>query len=248
MRKVAFYVQKGGTGKTTLSGNTAHVLARDRRTVLIDCDPQGNLSSWFLKTTPAHELADVLTGKVTAAEALVEISPRLSIIPTFGIDGVLKQYAEGPLNDEPFIFEDLCKALEGLGFQVAIFDLSPGMSRLERSVLLAMDETISPVEPEGFSIDGLSILTNELRKINKNYRRNVAHRRIVCNNLNRSFARHLTFLSTLQGMDYQLFTVPQDAKIAEAQVHNLSVFDYFPESRAGAEIERLAAAVAGGAA
>ena len=46
-------------------------------------------------------------------------------------------------------------------------------------------------------------------------------------------------------MDYELYTVPQDAKLAEAQVHNKSVFDYAPDARSRAEIERLADALAG---
>ena len=245
MKRVAFYVQKGGTGKTTLSGNVSHVLARSLRTVLVDCDPQGNASSWFLTAAPRWELADVLQGRVKVQDALVPLGERLAILPTFGLNGTLKQYAEGPLNDEPYIFEELGQQLEQLSYEVAIFDLSPGMSRLERCVLLAAEEVVSPVEPEGFSIDGLTILTSELGKISKNFHRNVLHRRIVCNNLNKSFSRHLQFLEALQAMDYELYTVPQDAKLAEAQVHNKSVFDYAPDARSRAEIERLADALAG---
>lgn len=246
MIKLAMYLQKGGVGKTSLAGNVAHVLARTRRVVLVDGDPQGNASSWFLTEAPAHELADVLTGKAKLADALVSLTERLSILPTFGLNGTLKVYAEGPLGEEPFVFEDLCGQLEALGFDVAIFDLSPGVSRLEKCIMLAMDEVISPVEPEGFSMDGLAILTNELEKVNKNYRRHVLHRRLVINNLNRSFKRHLEVLEALQGKDYELFVVPQDAKVAEAQFRNKSLFDYAPDSRAAPEIERLALAIAGG--
>ena len=189
MIKLACYLQKGGCGKTTIAGNVAHVLARTRRVVLVDGDPQGNSSSWFLTTAPKHELADVLQGKVKLADALVPLTERLSILPTFGLNGTLKTYAEGPLGEEPFIFEDLCGQLAALGFDVAIFDLSPGVSRLEKCIILAMDEVVSPVTPENFSMDGLEILTAELEKVNRNYRRHVLHRRLVLNNLNRGFSR-----------------------------------------------------------
>jgi cellulose biosynthesis protein BcsQ len=243
MKKVAFAIQKGGTGKTTLSGNVAFHSGQSRKTVLIDCDPQGNSSSWFITGSPQYELSDVLKGNAAAADALVKISENFYILPTFGLNGTLKQYAETQLNDEPFIFEDLCNELEKLSFKVAIFDLSPGMSRLEKCVLLAMDEVITPLTPEFFSIDGISIFNNELKKINKAYRRNVQHKKVVANNINRSFKRHNVYYKQFRKLDYDLFTIGQDSKLAEAQIYNQSIFDYFPESKTISEIKKLTAAI-----
>ena len=243
MKKVAFAIQKGGTGKTTLSGNVAFYSGKSRKTVLVDCDPQGNSSSWFITGSPQYELSDVLKGDVEAARALFQISENFYILPTFGLNGTLKQYAETQLNDEPFIFEDLCNELEKLSFKVAIFDLSPGMSRLEKCVLLAMDEVITPLTPEFFSIDGISIFNNELKKINKAYRRNVQHKKVVANNINRSFKRHNVYYKQFRKLDYDLFTIGQDSKLAEAQIYNQSIFDYFPESKTIPEIEKLTAAI-----
>lgn len=78
---------------------------------------------------------------------------------------MLKQYAKTRLNDEPFIFEELGEELNSLGYETVIYDLSPGMSRLEKSVLLAMDEVIVPLTPEYFSVDGITIFNNELQKL-----------------------------------------------------------------------------------
>ena len=53
MKTIAFHIQKGGTGKTSCAGNVAAGLARHgHKTALIDCDQQGNASSWFL-TAPS---------------------------------------------------------------------------------------------------------------------------------------------------------------------------------------------------
>lgn len=243
MKKVAFHIQKGGTGKTTLSGNIAFHSGQSRKTALIDCDPQGNSSSWFITDSPQYELSDVLKGDVEVVRVLFRISENFYILPTFGLNGTLKQYAETQLNDEPFIFEDLCGELEKLGFEVAIFDLSPGMSKLEKCVLLAMDEVITPLTPEFFSIDGISIFNNELKKINKAYRKNVKHKKIIANSINRSFKRHNVYYNQFKALDYELFTVPQDAKLAEAQIYNQSIFDYFPESKTIPEIEKIAKAI-----
>ena len=50
-KAIAFHLQKGGVGKTTVSGTLACQSALNGlKTLLIDCDPQGNLSSWFFAT------------------------------------------------------------------------------------------------------------------------------------------------------------------------------------------------------
>lgn len=243
MRSVAFHIQKGGVGKTTLSGNIAALASDSKRVVLIDCDPQGNSSSWFLTETPRYELADVLQGSVSVKQALVSVRENLSILPTFSLDGVLKQYAETRLNDEPFIFEELVGELASLGFDLAIFDLSPGMSRLEKSVLLAMDEVVVPLTPEYFSVDGITTFNNELGKLNKNFRRRVRFDRIVCNAINHSFRRHREFVAALQALDYELYLVPQDARLAESQIRHQSASEYDHQAKAVPELRRLANAL-----
>lgn len=239
MKSLAFHIQKGGVGKTTLSGNVAAIASASCRVVLVDCDPQGNASSWFLTTAPEHELSDVLQGTVPVARALIPVTDQLSILSTFSLDGTLKQYAETRLNDEPFIFEEVVQELAGLGFDLAIFDLSPGMSRLEKSVLVAMDEVVVPLTPEYFSVDGITIFNNELRKLNRNYRKQVRFERIVCNAVNQSFRRHREFVSALRELVYRMYLIPQDAHLAESQIKHQPVTSYDSRSKALPELKRL---------
>ncbi|MBP7554426.1 MAG: ParA family protein [Spirochaetes bacterium] len=241
LNKIAFHIQKGGVGKSTLSGNVAYSISKTKKTIMLDCDPQGNLSSWFITDKNLqYELSDILKGNVPLKDVIYQITDNLFIIPTFGLNGSLKNYAETQLNDEPFIFEDLCVEIEKLGFEFAIFDLSPGMSKLEKCVLLAMDETITPLTPEFFSIDGIVIFNNELQKINKAYRKNVVHNKIVVNNINYSFRRHNIIYDKIKKLDYQIFTIGQDSKIAEAQLQNKSIYEYYPESKTIPELNNLA--------
>ena len=212
MRKIAFHIQKGGVGKTTIAGNVAFASSLlHKKTVLVDCDPQANSSSWYIANDSdvKHELSDVLRGLCGVVDSLVCVTDTFYVLPTFAIDGTLKQYAETQLNDEPFIFEDLTHELERLSFQVALFDLSPGMSRLEKCVLLAMDEVVTPLTPEFFSVDGIQIFTNEIKKINKAYRKNVKHRRIIINSVNNSFRRHRLFHERLANLDRLKLVIDQ---------------------------------------
>jgi len=55
------------------------------------------------------------------------------------------------------------------------------MSTLERSILSAMDEVVTPLTPEYFSLDGIDSFSKELSQINKSYRKKIQHKKIVVN-------------------------------------------------------------------
>ena len=74
-KTISFHLQKGGVGKTTISGTVACQSAlHGYTTLLIDVDPQGNASSWFYDGQLSFELSDVLQGKCFFQEAIVEIA------------------------------------------------------------------------------------------------------------------------------------------------------------------------------
>lgn len=246
MVKIAFHIQKGGVGKTSLSGNIAYSLAlKGKKTVMIDCDQQGNLSSWFLSNTPDFELSDILNKNTVAENALVNIADDLYILPTFGIGGMLKKYAETQLAYEPQAFNKLCSRLQQLNFDYAIFDLSPGMSLLEKNIIAVMDEVITPLTPAHFSIDGIEIFNYELKKINDDFSSQVKHKKIIINMFNHSFREHNIILDKMKALNYSLYTIDQDRKIAESQTAGQSIFQYYATSKTIPEFERLTADIIG---
>lgn len=252
MRKVAFHLQKGGVGKTTLSVSTAVSLAdAGKPTVLIDLDPQGNSTSWLLGDRDVqHEAADVLFGRVDVSAALLEIRPNLSLLPTFALDGELKAYGENQLTREPFAFVGLLERLEALGFEVAVMDLSPGMSQLERAVIAATDEVIIPMTPDVFALDGLEVFRDEVGKIEKAYRRTLRYRRLVINALNRGIGQHLEIYGVaVASPDYETFTIGQDPVFRKAQAEHRPAQDVAGRDRmkdqTREELSRLALAISG---
>ena len=113
-------------------------------------------------------------------------------------------------------------------------------------ILIAVDEVITPITPEAFGIDALQTLKENMKELNAAWRREVAHKILIVNKMNRSFRRHRIYRRQLQNQEYDLFTIPQDAKIGESQMANQTVFTYDPQSKAIPELRRLAAAVMGG--
>jgi cellulose biosynthesis protein BcsQ len=242
MKTIGFSIQKGGTGKTSIAGNVGHAVARrGGKTLLVDGDPQGSLTSWFLTEAGSKwELSDFLQGEATLSQATVEIADNLHLLQTFGIGGTLGRYSEGLLEREPFVFHDLNEEAEKQGFDMVIYDLSPGKSRLERSILLSVDEVITPLIPEYFSVDGVEIFNDFLREVEKGFRRRIPYRRIVLNMVNARFRRHQGYCKKMSGYDYEIYELPQDAKISEAQTVHKSIFDYWPGSKSIPGIEKIA--------
>jgi cellulose biosynthesis protein BcsQ len=244
MRKICFHIQKGGVGKTSISGAVAACLARrGKKTAYVDADPQGNASSWYCGERVRHDIGDVLARRAGLAQALLETAPRLWMLPAIAIGGGLKKWSETELAADPKAFEFLIRDLAGMGFECAVFDCSPSFSQLERAVIAEMDEVVSPLSPEYFSVDGIEIFAAELKEIERKYRRSIQNDKIALNMVNRSFSRHRAFQEALGRLDYSIFTIPQDAKIAECQIARKCLFDYAPRSRAAASLEALAGAL-----
>ena len=237
MHSIAFHLQKGGVGKTTLSTCVAYSISKNHKTILIDADPQGNTSSWLaFGTDPQYELADVLYGRVTPDKAVISIRKNLDILPTFSLDGELKLYGETQLSREPFVFIDLCDALEGMGYEAAVFDLSPGMSQLERSVLIAATETVIPMTPDVFSLDGLETFSNEINKIEKGFKKKIQYNKVVINALNRSIRQHKEIYDKATKTLFQIFTVGQDPVFRKAQAVHVPAQEIEGKDKMKAEV------------
>lgn len=218
-KTIAFHLQKGGVGKTTISGSLACQSALNGfKTIIIDVDPQGNASSWFLTKAPEYEFADVIQGKCYINDAILPVPSldNLYILPTFGINGDLKNYSETKLAEEPFVIQDAVNEIRK-EFEHVILDLSPGLGRLERAALIASDEVITPMTPEVFSLDGLEIFIDELAKIKKNFRCSIVHSKIIINSYDERIKQHRDIYRAASDGNFEIFKIPVDPVFRKSQ-------------------------------
>lgn len=245
MLKIAFHIEKGGSGKTTLAGNTGFEMSAYKKTILVDCDPQGNLTGWYCTGELKFELADIMQGRAEVSQAAVNIRENLDILPTFAIDGSLKDWGETTLFQKPFAFHDLMDKLEAAGYDVAVFDLGPGISNLEKSILACMDEIVGVAAAEYFSVDGLEVFTHELNKLRKDRRATFKADKLVVNRVNRSYTLHRAYQEQFEKLNYQLFTIGQSTGISDCVPNHKSIFEYDPGNRNTSEFQRLAQSILG---
>ena len=144
MKTITFAIQKGGTGKTSVSVSVAGDLAlAGKKTLLIDADPQGNSSGWIYPEVE-YEFADVLLGKANLEQAICKTHvENLYILPTAGIGGSLRDFSQTATGDKIFYVRNLLDEIENMGFEFTIIDTSPAFNLLEKMCLVASNEAIA---------------------------------------------------------------------------------------------------------
>jgi chromosome partitioning protein len=226
MKTVCLALQKGGCGKSSLSMALAGELAQDYGpTVIIDSDPQGNISGQLYPNITA-ELADLLFNIAEGKEPDLKNAvcktafPNLSIVPTAGLDGRLRLYSETLASANPWAMDDLIKTLAAWGFKCCVIDTSPAFGPLEKSALLAADECLTPLMGDVYGQDGLTIFSDNLKQLKKSQRADrPSYRRIIFNAFDRRIPSHERILKELregaEGME--LYCFPTDPIFRKAQ-------------------------------
>lgn len=234
MKTYTFAIQKGGTGKTSISVSVAVELAKFGRTILIDADPQGNTTDWMNLETLNYELSDVLSDKCTIKDAIQQTQvENLFIIPTAGIDGGLRSYQETTAQKEQFKVAQLKDELSKV-FDYCIIDTSPAFGALEESCFIASDEVINVLKLDRFSYDGLKTFKVNLDSMKKRYNNcygvtvdgKPVLNKLILNENNNAIAQCRDLVAQYKALEpsgFKIFVVPTDTGFRKAQTTSVPV-------------------------
>lgn len=186
-KKIVFANNKGGVGKTTLAFNCAVSFAKQGfKTVLVDLDPQCNLSrlamgeSFYIQNLFSGNektIADVLKGVVEGGSDInmgvkflpIQAYPNLSLLKgdinlSVYESLLITAYGQAASGQQIGYFQtsaiDRFLREKGLNEQIDIFviDTSPSLGLLNQMIILGTDYFVVPVMPDAFSVQGIENL------------------------------------------------------------------------------------------
>lgn len=169
-RIIAVANQKGGVGKTTTAVNLAACLAAmEKKTLLIDMDPQGNATSGLGVDGDSIEksIYEVIIEKINLREAVVgtEIS-FLNLVPS----NIRLSGAQIELVSMIARERKLQAAMEGIvvDYDYIFIDCPPSLGILTINAMTAAQSVLIPIQCEYYALEGVGQFLNSIRLVQKN--------------------------------------------------------------------------------
>ena len=243
---VAFANQKGGVGKTTSAINIASALGiAGKRTLLIDCDPQGNASSGVgvHKSRNQATTYDVIIGRCQAANAILQTEyQNLNVIPS-GMDLAAAELELADVENRQNRLKDPLSEISDK-FDYILIDCPPSLGMLTINALTAANGVIIPMQCEYFSLEGLSQIMMTIKQVKKLYNGTLSLTGIHVTMYNGRLNLSLQVLDELK-KHYadKLFSVAitRNVRLSEAPSYGAPIQYYDKYAKGSADYDKIAA-------
>lgn len=169
---ISTQVVKGGAGKTTIAFNLASRAAYyGVRILAIDFDQQGNLTRSFNVDSQNRPVwVNIFRKEKNITEAIVPVNEYLDLIPSnlnnSRLDTEMIQNANTNLKD---MLNDILSPVRDK-YDLVIMDCPPSINRVNAAVTCASDLVIIPINPDQYSIDGLTYTISELNELKHSFK------------------------------------------------------------------------------
>ena len=232
---------KGGVGKSCSACNIGAGLSiKGKKVLLIDLDPQANLSLSFGIKDAEKTIYEVLHNSISIKEAIRNLGPNLDIVPSnldlAGAEIELSSEA----GREVLLKESLSSVVKN--YDYIIIDCAPSLGLLTTNALTASTEVFIPLQAQYLSLQGISKLTGIIEKIQKRLNKSLKiggvfitqfdSRKILNRDISAAIAKH--FSSCVFKTH-----IRDNVALAEAPGHNQDIFRYNPKCAGAVDYNAL---------
>lgn len=245
MRSIAFINQKGGVGKTTSTANVGACLAAfGKKVLLIDLDPQANLSIHLGVDVNGKDLSiyQIICGKKKVDEVLTKTavkglelipsaidlaSAEIELVNTVGRETIVKFYLDEVLSRYDYV----------------LIDCPPSLGLLTLNALTVANEIFIPLQTEFFALQGVSKLIQTFDIIKKRLNSSLEITGIIpCMYDSRTKLGNAVLEKIKEYFEDKVFTtsIRKNVRLSESPSHGMPITTYAPDSHGAKDYEELA--------